>query len=45
MTIDYAINSIVVEENKTTINLQRIGQMGMPLDLKIKLKSGEVLNY
>ena len=45
MTIDYAINSIAAEKGKTTINLQRIGQMGMPLDLKIKLRSGEVLYY
>ncbi len=45
MTIDYAINSVVAEKDMTTVNLQRIGQMGMPIDLKIKLKSGEVLNY
>jgi hypothetical protein len=45
MTIDYAINSIATEKGKTTINLQRIGRMGMPLDLKIKLRSGEVLYY
>ena len=45
MTIDYAINSVVAEKDMTTINLQRIGQMGMPIDLKIKLKSGETLLY
>jgi hypothetical protein len=45
MTIDYAINSVVAEKDMTTINLQRIGQMGMPIDLKVKLKSGETLLY
>ena len=45
MTIDYAINSVVADKDMTTVNLQRIGQMGMPIDLKIKLKSGETLLY
>ena len=45
MTIDYAINSVVSEKDKTIINLQRIGQMGMPIDLKVKLKSGETQLY
>ena len=45
MTIDYAINSVVDNQSTTTVNLQRVGQMGMPIDLKVELKSGEVLLY
>jgi len=45
MTIDYSVNSIYGVDNKTRIVLKRIGQMGMPIDLRIKLKSGETLDY
>ena len=45
MTIDYSLNSVYGLENKTKIILQRIGQMGMPIDLQIILKSGESINY
>ena len=45
MIIDYSINSIVSESGSTKIVLKRVGQMGMPIDLKVELKSGEVLLY
>jgi len=45
MTIDYSVNSIYGVDNKTRIVLKRIGQMGMPIDLKIELKSGETVDY
>ena len=45
MTIDYSINSLYGVDDKTRIVLKRIGQMGMPIDLKIELKSGETVDY
>ena len=45
MTIDYSVNSIYGVDNKTRIVLKRIGQMGMPIDLKIKFKSGKTVDY
>ena len=45
MTIDYSIKSIASESGSTKIVLKRVGQMGMPIDLKVELKSGEVLLY
>lgn len=39
-TIDYAIESVVPEKSSTQINLKRIGQMPMPLDILIKYKDG-----
>ena len=45
MTIDYSINSIYGVDNKTRLVLKRIGQMGMPIDLRVELLNGEVLDY
>jgi len=45
MTIDYSVNSVYGVDNKTRVLLKRIGQMGMPIDLRIELKTGEVLYY
>ena len=45
MTIDYSVNSLYGVDNKTKIVLKRIGQMGIPIDLRVKLKSGETLDY
>ena len=45
MTIDYSINSVYGVDNKTKIVLKRIGQMGMPIDVRIVLESGEYLDY
>lgn len=38
--IDYAIKSAVVGEKRTTITLERIGEMGMPIDLDVTYKDG-----
>jgi len=45
MTIDYSVNSIYAVNGKTRVVLKRIGQMGMPIDLRVVLTSGEVLDY
>ena len=45
MTIDYSVNSLYGVDNKTRVVLKRIGQMGMPIDLRIELVSGETLDY
>ena len=45
MTIDYSLNSVYGVDNKTKVVLKRIGQMGMPIDLRVVLNSGEVLDY
>ncbi len=45
MTIDYSVNSIYGVDNKTQIILKRIGQMGMPIDLRVELISGKILDY
>jgi len=45
MTIDYSVNSLYGVDNKTKVVLKRIGQMGMPIDLRIELISGEILNF
>jgi hypothetical protein len=44
-TIDYAIQSTSSEKKKTTITLQRIGEMPMPLDITVKLKTGKEKHY
>ena len=45
MTIDYSINSLYGVDNKTKVVLKRIGQMGMPIDLRVELISGEILGF
>ena len=45
MTIDYSLNSLYGVDNKTKVVLKRIGQMGMPIDLRVHLISGEVIDY
>ena len=39
-TIDYGIKSTQVGEKATTITLERIGAMGMPIDLDVTYKDG-----
>jgi len=43
--IDYGIQSVIESNQKTTINLQRIGAFPMPVDLIIKLENGKHLFY
>ena len=45
MTIDYSINSVYGVDNKTKIVLKRIGQMGMPIDIRVLLDSGDSLDF
>ena len=45
MTIDYSVNSLYGVDNKTRVVLKRIGQMGMPIDLRVELISGEILDF
>ncbi|NBG66994.1 M1 family metallopeptidase [Acidiluteibacter ferrifornacis] len=44
-TIDYAIQSTYSQKNKTTITIERKGEMPMPLDIEVKLKSGKAMKY
>ncbi len=39
-TIDYGVKSVVSEVNNTTVVLERIGLMPMPLDIKVKYEDG-----
>ena len=39
-TIDYGIKSTLVGEKSTTVTLERIGAMGMPIDLDVTYKDG-----
>jgi len=38
--IDYAIKSTQVGEKTTTVTLERVGAMGMPIDLDVTYKDG-----
>jgi len=40
-SVDYAITQVYAEKKKTKVQLQRIGQMPMPVDIKVVLKDGE----
>lgn len=44
-TIDYGIKSIEAKGNGTGITLERIGLMGMPLDIEIEFMDGTKANY
>jgi hypothetical protein len=39
-TIDYGIDSLYEQNNATTIRLRRVGQVPMPLDVKLTFKDG-----
>jgi hypothetical protein len=39
-TIDYGIDSLYEQNNATTIRLRRIGQVPMPMDVKVTFKDG-----
>ena len=40
-TIDYAIRSAVMDGKNLTVSLRNIGQIPMPLEIKVKYKNGE----
>ncbi len=44
-TIDYAIKDVDSQETKTSITLERIGLMPMPLDIEITYADGTKLEY
>lgn len=39
-TIDYGVTSVTADENKTTVRLERIGLMPMPIDILVVYKDG-----
>ena len=43
--IDYGIDTLIAKGKSTEIVLERIGQMPMPLDVRVELKDGTVYNY
>ncbi len=44
-TIDYGIKNVTTEGNKTTVSLERIGLMPMPLDINVTFEDGSVGTY
>jgi hypothetical protein len=44
-TIDYGIKDVVENAGKTTISLERIGRMPMPIDLKVEYTDGTSENF
>ena len=44
-TIDYGIKNIVSEKEKTTVTIERIGLMPMPIDLKVTYEDGTTGNF
>ena len=44
-TIDYGIKNIVSEKEKTTIIVERIGLMPMPIDIKVTYEDGKMDNF
>ena len=44
-TIDYAITSLEENNSITTVNLERIGLMPMPLDLEVEYTDGTTEQY
>lgn len=43
--IDYEITSVENHENGSVVNLHRIGQMPMPLDIEIEYSDGSVIHH
>jgi len=44
-TIDYGIKDVVENAGKTTVTLERIGRMPMPIDLKVEYTDGTSENF
>jgi len=44
-TIDYGIKNVTTEDNKTTVSLERIGLMPMPIDINVTYEDGTLGTY
>lgn len=44
-TIDYSIKEVASQDNKTTVTLERIGLMPMPLDIEVRYTDGSTASY
>ncbi|RZL33485.1 MAG: M1 family peptidase, partial [Pedobacter sp.] len=44
-TIDYSIKEVTENNNKTTVTLERIGRMPMPIDLYVEYTDGSVESF
>ena len=44
-TIDYAVKEVVTEETKSSITLERIGLVPMPIDITVEFDDGSSMNY
>ncbi len=44
-TIDYGVQSVVEENGNTKVTLQRIGLMGMPIDVYVEFEDGSKASY
>ena len=44
-TVDYGIKSVVSDGSKTSITLERIGEIPMPIDLQVTYKNGKTALY
>jgi hypothetical protein len=44
-TIDYGIKNVEMQDNSTTVTLERIGRMPMPIDLTVHYKDGRQESY
>lgn len=44
-TIDYGIKNVVEQNGKTHLQMERVGLIPMPLDIRVVLKNGEQLDY
>ena len=44
-TIDYGIKEVVSEGNKTTVSLERVGLMPMPIDINVTYEDGSTGNF
>ncbi|HUR30318.1 MAG TPA: M1 family metallopeptidase [Saprospiraceae bacterium] len=44
-TIDYAVDSLYSENDKSIIRLIRVSKMPMPVDVAVKMKDGSVMNF
>ena len=44
-TIDYAIRNVTTDGSRTTVSLERIGRMPMPVELQVKYTDGSIEHF